>query len=704
MFYGQQVLGRKAPLGRCWLLGCGRSVGRRAILREDVRQACELILEPEVPMALRLSAVLMHGVVLIHRTQVELTLKDVDRASRDLRRVAAPAGTLRGRARRGGMRDKTVLADAGNIFQVTFVPPEEGSDPFALFGSDRDRADLGGAPPGLGDDGEDSGWFEMTRALGDSSAATPSRSFEGGAITAATLLVPRARGGAGLSLTLPRGGDPEVFDAAGGFPEDEMMQVPGLDGLAFEPPPPGAFDDDAGLAPPPPGGSLKDGGGLSSGDDSSGGAGGSGQPSSAASRKRKRRLRLDEDEDGEPASVLDNATIRTWLRSADHTLRADLAPSGGGAALWLASAPPAPRGLRTAGTFLRKHIEEALRNIPQISGIPVERVLRHGMPRGGLQGGASGGGGGCGNVNLARQMELFSRNFPKEVYLGGLSRKKQKLWASTAPEAGSGPTTGTPPEMLRGDDDEVAPPMMAADFDGALLPGDADRAPSATPSDVPSEVEKLRGLLAPDSEPSPGAAFRRPSVSPGGSGPGGRASRGSGRASLGDLLGGATPGGEGLGPSPTGLSQLGLSQFELLTQSLDPESESQLPESQRNLALALTPECLQTLQYLTAELRKLGEEGGAPGELELGALLRRARLNRTESARVFYRLLVLHSNRLLRVAQDAPYGEVRITLWHEAGEDGGAPSESPRTPPSSAPGTHSRSTGTPSDASRSESE
>ena len=491
-----------------------------------------------------------------------------------------------------------------------------------------------------------------------------------------------------------------------------MMQVPGLDDdLAFAPPPPGAFDDDAGLAPPPPGGSLGDGGGPSSGGGSSEGAGsGAGQPASGG-RKRKRRLVLDEDEDGEPASVLDNAAIRTWLRSADHILRADpAAPGGGGAALWLAGGPPAgPRGLRAAGTLLRKHVEEALRNIPHLSGVPVERVLLHGMPpRGGaFQGGPSGGG----NSNLARLMELFSRTFPKKVYLGGLSRKKQKLWASTAPGApGSGPTTGTPPEMLRGDDDEMAPPMMDADFSGAPPPGGAGRAPSATPSDVPSEVEKLRGLLAPDAERvSPGAGFGRPSVSPGGSGPaGGRASRGSGRASLGDLLGGATPGAEGLGPSPTGLSQLGLSQFDLLTQSLDPDSESQLPESQRNLALALTPECLQTLHYLAAELRKLEEEGGAPGELELGALLRRARLNRTESARVFYRLLVLHSNRLLRVAQDAPYGEVRITLWPEAGEGGGVPSASPRTPPSSAPGTPSRTTGSPSgtlsDASRSESE
>ena len=306
-------------------------------------------------MALRLSAVLMHGVVLVHRTQVELTLKDADQASQDLRRAAAPGSAPRGRGRRGGARDKTVLADAGNIFQVTFVPPEEGSDPFALVGADLDRADLGGAPPGLGDDGSlsaGSGCFEMTRASGDPSAATatPSRSVEGGALTAATLLAPRARGGAGLSLSLPRRGDPEVFDAARGFPEGEMMQVPGLDDdLAFAPPPPGAFGDDAGLVPPPPGGSLGDGGGPSSGGGSSEGAGsGAGQPASGG-RKRKRRLVLDEDEDREPASVLDNAAIRTWLRSADHILRADPAAGGARPSGWPAGPPRAPAGCAPRG-------------------------------------------------------------------------------------------------------------------------------------------------------------------------------------------------------------------------------------------------------------------------------------------------------------------------------------------------------------------
>ena len=42
-------------------------------------------------MALRLSAVLMHGVVLVLRPHVELTLKDVDRASRDLGLQDEPA-------------------------------------------------------------------------------------------------------------------------------------------------------------------------------------------------------------------------------------------------------------------------------------------------------------------------------------------------------------------------------------------------------------------------------------------------------------------------------------------------------------------------------------------------------------------------------------------------------------------------------------
>ena len=692
MFYGQQVLGRKAPLGRCWLLGCGRSVGRRAILKEDVGQACELILEPEVPMALRLSAVLMHGVVLVHRTQVEFTLRDVDKASRDLRRLAAPAAAGARRsvgARRGAAgRDQTVLADAaGNIFQITFIPPDgegDGEDPLAAaapaasFGRAGGTFGLSVPPSGLDDHDLDGGseWFEMTRASAEGAAAgaTPSRSFEGARALTGSLLGPRGRGSAGLSLSYgPPPGGAEVFEAAE-LPTEEVEDMA----------PPALMDDD--MAPPVlMDDALPIGGGLSSLNDGPGSDTSSG---TAKKGKRKRKLMVDEDEVGEAATILDNAVIRRCLRSTDHLRREPLL-----AEFWQVDGQrPLPRpgsrgGAGRGGTLQRKHVEEALRNIPQVSGVTTALVLRHGLPR---PGGPSAPRGGR-QTNLARLMSLFSRGFPsKERYLGGLSRKKRKT--SDAAEgttgAGAGPS-GTSPEALRYDSlDEMLPVMDAPPM------GDAGPAPSGTHSDVPSEVEKLRGLLAPEVAPSPG--FRR-SISPGSAH--NRASRGSaGRASVGGLL--ETPGVSPVGPDPEGLTQLGLSQFELLTQSHDPNSDSQLPESQRAVELSLTPECLQTLQYLELELRKLGTETGKPGEIELLALLRRARLNRIESARVFYRLLVLHSNRLLHVSQAVPFGEVRVTLWPDDA-DADAPAQpspfseplhegtSPQTPENSHP-THAK--------------
>ncbi|GKC05237.1 sister chromatid cohesion 1 protein 1, partial [Tanacetum coccineum] len=57
MFYSHQLLARKAPLG----------------------QICEEILNPSVPMALRLSGILMGGVVIVYERKVKLLYEDVTR-------------------------------------------------------------------------------------------------------------------------------------------------------------------------------------------------------------------------------------------------------------------------------------------------------------------------------------------------------------------------------------------------------------------------------------------------------------------------------------------------------------------------------------------------------------------------------------------------------------------------------------------------
>ena len=65
-------------------MGCGRKITRRQVLKEDLGATCERILQPEVPLALRLSAVLMSGVVLLHGRKVQLFVDDVQERVRAL--------------------------------------------------------------------------------------------------------------------------------------------------------------------------------------------------------------------------------------------------------------------------------------------------------------------------------------------------------------------------------------------------------------------------------------------------------------------------------------------------------------------------------------------------------------------------------------------------------------------------------------------
>ncbi|QDZ20391.1 hypothetical protein A3770_04p29090 [Chloropicon primus] len=76
MFFGIQILGKKQPLSTAWLLGCGRKIGKKKIMREDILRTCDMIMSPVVPLALRLSAILMSGVILIFHQKQQYILDD----------------------------------------------------------------------------------------------------------------------------------------------------------------------------------------------------------------------------------------------------------------------------------------------------------------------------------------------------------------------------------------------------------------------------------------------------------------------------------------------------------------------------------------------------------------------------------------------------------------------------------------------------
>ncbi|KAK6227763.1 hypothetical protein SCA6_000103 [Theobroma cacao] len=86
MFYSRELLARKASLGQIWLLGTKQSkLDRRKASKLDVAQLCEEILYPPVPIALRLSSILMGGVVILYEKKVMLLHDDANRLLVELR-------------------------------------------------------------------------------------------------------------------------------------------------------------------------------------------------------------------------------------------------------------------------------------------------------------------------------------------------------------------------------------------------------------------------------------------------------------------------------------------------------------------------------------------------------------------------------------------------------------------------------------------
>lgn len=85
MFYSHQLLARKAPLGQIWMAATLHAkINRKRLDKLDIIKICEEILNPSVPMALRLSGILMGGVVIVYERKVKLLYDDVSRLLVDI--------------------------------------------------------------------------------------------------------------------------------------------------------------------------------------------------------------------------------------------------------------------------------------------------------------------------------------------------------------------------------------------------------------------------------------------------------------------------------------------------------------------------------------------------------------------------------------------------------------------------------------------
>ena len=111
MFYSQIILAKKGPLGKIWLAAHwgDKKLGRPQIFSTDISQSVDTIVNPTVPLALRVSGHLLLGVVRIYSRKVKYLMHDCHEAMVKIKMGFRPDGKGGTGANAGG--DGLVLAD-----------------------------------------------------------------------------------------------------------------------------------------------------------------------------------------------------------------------------------------------------------------------------------------------------------------------------------------------------------------------------------------------------------------------------------------------------------------------------------------------------------------------------------------------------------------------------------------------------------------
>ena len=111
MFYSQIILAKKGPLGKIWLAAHwgDKKISRPQIFSTDISQSVDTIVNPAVPLALRVSGHLLLGVVRIYSRKVKYLMHDCHEAMVKIKMAFRPDGRVPGAISGGG--DGLMLAD-----------------------------------------------------------------------------------------------------------------------------------------------------------------------------------------------------------------------------------------------------------------------------------------------------------------------------------------------------------------------------------------------------------------------------------------------------------------------------------------------------------------------------------------------------------------------------------------------------------------
>ncbi|XP_056160013.1 sister chromatid cohesion 1 protein 1 [Syzygium oleosum] len=139
MFYSHQLLARKAPLGQIWMAATMHAkINRRKLDKLDIIKICEEILNPSIPMALRLSGILMGGVVIVYERKVKLLYDDVTRFLVEINEAwkvkSAPDPTILPKGKTQAKREAVTLPDNQETEIGDIEQPLNFSDATATMG------------------------------------------------------------------------------------------------------------------------------------------------------------------------------------------------------------------------------------------------------------------------------------------------------------------------------------------------------------------------------------------------------------------------------------------------------------------------------------------------------------------------------------------------------------------------------------------
>jgi cohesin complex subunit SCC1 len=89
MFYSERLLKTTGPLARVWLsANMERKLSKTHILQSNLSDSIEAIIDPEAPMALRLTGQLLLGVVRIYSRKARYLLDDCNEALLKIKMVS----------------------------------------------------------------------------------------------------------------------------------------------------------------------------------------------------------------------------------------------------------------------------------------------------------------------------------------------------------------------------------------------------------------------------------------------------------------------------------------------------------------------------------------------------------------------------------------------------------------------------------------